>query len=193
MSLSALIVLALLLVVLVYGVLIYNNLVRLKHNVALAWSNIDVVLKQRHDELPKLVALCKEHMGYEQETLERVVRARGSVAEAGRRRDMRALGAAETELRAGLGQLFALAESYPQLQANESFRHLAQRITHLEETIADRRELYNDSANLNNVRIEQLPDSLLAGLAGARRVDLLRFEEARQDVDLKALFGSGVG
>ena len=189
MALGTLILLALLLIALVYGVLIYNNLVRLKHSVALAWSNIDVVLKQRHDELPKLVALCKEYMGYEQETLERVVRARGSVAEASRRRDLRDLGAAETELRAGLGQLFALAEGYPQLQANESFRHLAQRITHLEETIADRRELYNDSANLNNVRIEQLPDSLLAGLAGARRVDLLRFEEARQDVDLKALFG----
>ena len=113
MSLSALIVLALLVVALVYGVLIHNNLVRLKHNVGLAWSNIDVALKQRHDELPKLVALCKEHMGYEQETLERVVRARGSVAEASRRRDIGALGAAETELRAGLGQLFALAEGYP--------------------------------------------------------------------------------
>jgi LemA protein len=102
---------------------------------------------------------------------------------------MRALGTAETELRAGLGQLFALAEGYPQLQADESFRHLAQRITQLEESIADRRELYNDSVNLNNVRIEQLPDALLAGLAGARRVELLRFDEARKDVDLKALFG----
>lgn len=189
MELSTLIVVALLLIALVYGVQIHNNLVRLKHNVARAWSNIDVALKQRHDELPKLVELCKQYMGYEQETLERVVHARGSVAEASRRRDMGALGAAETELRAGLGRLFALVEGYPELRANESFRHLAERITHLEETIADRRELYNDSANLNNIRIEQLPDSLLARLVGARRVDLLRFQEAQQDVDLKALFG----
>jgi LemA protein len=186
---STLIVLALLLVALVYGVQIYNNLVRLKHNVALAWSNIDVVLKQRHEELPKLVEVCKQHMGYEQETLERVVRARGAVAEASRRRDLQALGSAETDLRAGLGQLFALVEDYPELRANEGFRHLAQRITQLEETIADRRELYNDSANLNNVRIEQLPDSLLARLAGTRRMELLRFKEAHQDPDLKALFG----
>lgn len=189
MELTTLIVLALLLITLVYGVQIYNNLVRLKHGVARAWSNIDVALKQRHDELPKLVELCKQYMGYEQQTLERVVRARGEVAAASRRRDVRALGAAETDLRSGLSQLFALVEGYPQLRANESFRHLAERITHLEEVIADRRELYNDSVNLNNIRIEQLPDSLLAGLAGARRADLLRFQEAQQDLNLQALFG----
>ena len=189
MELSTLIALALILVALVYGIQIYNNLVRLKHNVARAWSNIDVALKQRHDELPKLVELCKQYMVYEQETLDRVVRARGSVADASRRGDLRALGAAETDLRAGLGQLFALAEGYPQLKANQGFRQLAERVSHLEETIADRRELYNDSANLSNIRIEQLPDSLLARLVGVRPFDLLEFKAARGDVDLKALFG----
>lgn len=189
MELSTVFALALSLVILVYGIQIYNNLVRLKHGVARAWSNIEVALKQRHDELPKLIEVCKQYMGYEQQTLERVVRARGEVAAASRRRDMHALGTAEGELRAGLGQLFALVEGYPQLLANKGFRHLAERITQLEEIIADRRELYNDSVNLNNVRIEQLPDSLLAGLADARRADLLRFQEAQQDLDLKALFG----
>jgi LemA protein len=189
MGIGTIVFLALFLIALIYAVQIYNNLVRLRHNVSRAWSNIDVALKQRHDELPKLVEVCKQYMGYEQETLERVVRARGAVAEASQRRSMSALGAAETELRAGLGQLFALVENYPDLKANDSFRHLSERVSLLEETIADRRELYNDSANLNNMRIEQFPDTLLAGLAKSRPMDLLEFKEARTDVDLKALFG----
>jgi LemA protein len=189
MSVTAIVALAVLLAAAVYAIQIYNNLVRVKHNVALAWSNIDVSLKQRHDELPKLVELCKQYMGYERETLERVVRARGAVAEAGRRHDLRALGKAEGELRAGLGQLFALAEGYPDLKANDSFRALAQRVSHLEDTIADRRELYNDSANLNNQRIEQFPDLLVARVIGSRAFDLLEFKEARGDLDLRALFG----
>ncbi len=189
MGIGTVVFLALLLVAAIYAVQIYNNLVRLRHNVSRAWSNIDVALKQRHDELPKLVEVCKRYMVYEQETLERVVRARGAVAQASQRGNMRALGAAETELRAGLGQLFALVENYPDLKANDSFRHLSERISHLEESIADRRELYNDSANLNNMRIEQFPDVLLAGIARARPFDLLEFKESRVDVDIKALFG----
>ncbi len=189
MGISTLIVLALLLVAAVYAVQIYNHLVRLKHGVSRAWSNLDVALKQRHDEIPKLVEVCKQYMGFERETLERVVRARGSVAEASRRVDLRALGAAETDLRAGLGQLFALAENYPDLKANENFRQLAQRVSHLEDTIADRRELYNDSVNLNNVRIEQFPDVLIARFMGAKPFDLLAFASERADLDLKALFG----
>ncbi|MBK1717565.1 LemA family protein [Thiocystis violacea] len=188
MNPTTIIVLALILVVVLYAIQIYNLLVRLKHNVTRAWSNIDVALKQRHEELPKLVEVCKQYMVYEQETLERVVQARGAVAEASRRGDPRALGRAETELRMGLGHLFALAENYPDLKANDSFRHLAQRVSQLEELIADRRELYNESANLNNMRIEQFPDVLIARLMKARTFDLLQFKEARQDVDLGALF-----
>ncbi len=188
MDLFSVLTLALLLVVALYAIQIYNNLIRLRHNVSRAWANIDVALKQRHDELPKLVEVCRQYMGYEQETLERVVRARDAVAEANRRGDIGALGGAETELRAGLGRLFALAENYPALKANDSFRHLAERISQLEETIADRREHYNDSANLNNIRIEQFPDLLVARIAGARPADLLEFREAREDVDIKALF-----
>lgn len=188
MGIGTIVFLALLAIASIYGVMIYNNLVRLRHNVARAWSNIDVVLKQRHEELPKLVEVCKQYMGYERDTLERVIRARAGVAEASRRTDMRALGTAEAELRSGLSDLLALAENYPKLKANDSFRHLSERISHLEETIADRRELYNDSANLNNIRIEQLPDRLLARLAGSRPFDLLEFKEARADPDLKQLF-----
>ena len=189
MDLTTIVLIALILVAALYAVLIYNNLVRLKHNVAKSWSNIDISLKQRHEELPKLVAVCKRYMGYEQETLERVVRARGAVFDARGRGDLKGLGRAETELRAGLGQLFALAENYPDLKANESFRHLAERISQLEETIADRRELYNDSVNLNNVRIEQFPDVLVGRLMGFKAFDLLEFAEAREDVDIAKLFG----
>ena len=181
--------LAVLAVVAVYGIGIYNGLVKLREAVKQAWSNIDVLLVQRHDELPKLVETCKQYMQYEQETLERVMKARASVFQAAGRGDVAAVGAAESALRAGLGQLFAVVENYPQLKADESFRHLQARITQLEESIADRRELYNASVNLNNVRIAQFPDLVVAGLFGFKAADLLEFtEEQTRDVDMKALF-----
>ena len=80
MNITLIVALALALLLFGFGVLIYNNLVRLKHTVAKAWSNIDVALKQRHDEIPKLVTLCKEYMRYERDTLERIVRARSRVS-----------------------------------------------------------------------------------------------------------------
>ncbi|MEY6432118.1 LemA family protein [Thioalkalicoccus limnaeus] len=185
----AVISLVILAVAVLYAVQIYNNLVRLKHGIDKAWANIDVALKQRHEELPKLVEVCKQYMHYEQETLDRVVRARGAVFEASAEGDPKRLGAAEGALRAGLGSLFALAEGYPDLKANDSFRHLSTRISGLEETIADRRELYNESVNRNNVRIEQFPDLFVARLFAFGPRELLEFASERQDVDLRALFG----
>ncbi|HWV08058.1 MAG TPA: LemA family protein [Pseudomonas sp.] len=173
----------------VYAVGLYNGLVRLKHGVSKAWSNIDVLLKQRHDELPKLVETCKQYMQYEGATLERVIAARSAVASAREQQDVSALGKAESGLRAGLGQLFALAENYPELKANDSFQHLQQRISGLENGIADRRELYNEAVNLNNVRIEQFPDVLVARAFGFKSADLLVFSDAEKaDVNLKSLF-----
>jgi LemA protein len=181
--------LAVLAVVAVYGIGMYNGLVKLREAVKQAWSNIDVLLVQRHDELPKLVETCKQYMQYEQETLERVMKARASVFQAAGRGDVAAVGAAESALRAGLGQLFAVVENYPQLKADESFRHLQARITQLEESIADRRELYNASVNLNNVRIHQFPDLIVAQMFGFKTADLLEFtDEQTRDVDMKALF-----
>ena len=132
MSVFWMIVLGLLAVLLGYGIAIYNRLVNLKHNVSKAWSNIDVLLKQRHDELPKLIATCKEYMRHEQETFEKVITARSRVAQAREAGDVGALGAAEGALRIGLGSLFALAEAYPELKANENFQHLQGRISGLE-------------------------------------------------------------
>ena len=172
-----------------YGIVLYNRLVNLKHNAGMAWANIDVLLKQRHDELPKLVEACKQYMRYERDTLEAVMRARRAVSDAQQRGDLAKLGAAETQMRLGLGQLFAVAEAYPELRANDNFRHLETRITGLENAIADRREFYNDSVNLNNVRIEQFPDVLVARLFGFGPFRLLEFTEPeKQDVDLARLF-----
>lgn len=190
MSLTSVALIVILLLVAAYAVVLYNALVRLKHGVGKAWSNIEVLLKQRHDELPKLVETCKQYMQHERTTLERVIAARNAVASAREKGDIGALGQAESGLRAGLGQLFALAENYPQLKANESFQFLQQRISGLENGIADRRELYNEAVNLNNVRIEQFPDVIIAGLFGFKAAELLEFSEAEKaDVDLKSLFG----
>ncbi|BAU76365.1 LemA family protein [Metapseudomonas furukawaii] len=189
MSLAAVALTVVLLLVAAYAVILYNALVRLKHGVGKAWSNIEVLLKQRHDELPKLVETCKQYMQHERTTLERVIAARNAVASAREKGDVGALGQAESGLRAGLGQLFALAENYPQLKANESFQFLQTRISGLENGIADRRELYNEAVNLNNVRVEQFPDVIIAGLFGFKAAELLVFSEAEKaDVDLKSLF-----
>jgi len=172
-----------------YGIMIYNNLVRLKHGVSKAWSNIDILLKQRHDELPKLVETCKQYMKFEQETLEKVMLARAAVFKAREKGDVGAVGAAASELRIGLGNLFAVAENYPDLKANDSFLHLQSRITGLENTIADRREFYNESVNNSNVRIEQFPDVIIAGMFHFKPAELLEFSGAeKQDVNMGALF-----
>lgn len=190
MEIGSFIVVGTLAAILIYGVVIFNGLVSLKHGISKAWANIDVLLKQRHDELPKLVDTCKRYMRHEQETLEQVMRARAAVSAAGAKGDMGALGSAENQLRLGLGSLFALAEAYPELKANETFRHLQERITGLEESIAHRREFYNESVNLNNVRIEQFPDLILARIFGFKPGELLEFStEGLSDVSVARLFG----
>jgi len=172
-----------------YIINIYNNLVRIKHNVSQAWSNIDILLKQRHDELPKLVEVCKQYMQYEGSALEKIITARSGVAQAREAGDIGALGMAEGQLRMGLGSLFAVSEAYPELKANENFQHLQTRITGLEDAIADRREYYNDSVNINNIRIEQFPDVVVARFFNFKKHSLLEFdEEELKDVDMKSLF-----
>ena len=189
MGVFSMLFLAFLILAVVYVVVAYNNLVNLKHNVSKAWANIDVLLKQRHDEIPKLVETCKQHMKFEQSTLEKVMQARAQVSSAREARDVGALGKAEGALRAGLGSLFALAEAYPELRSNEQFLHLQARISNLEKAIADRREFYNESANINNVRVEQFPDNLVAGMFSFKTARLLEFASAEKaDVDVRALF-----
>jgi LemA protein len=191
MTIGTIIALGALLVLVSYFVMLYNNLVLIKRNVSKAWANIDVLLKQRHDELPKLVETCRQHMEFEQETLEKVMEARSRVFAAREAQNIGALGPAEGMLRASLGSLFAVAEAYPDLKASQSFRQLQVRMSSLENAIADRREIYNESVNINNVHIEQFPDTIVAGIFNFRPAQLLEFEAAEKgDVDVKRLFSA---
>ena len=146
-----------------YVVAAYNMLVRLANNIDKAWSNIDIILKQRHDELPKLVEVCNSYMTHERETLESVTKARNAYS-AGLNINDKAQ--AENQIVGALGKLFAVAEQYPDLKANQEFLGIHQRISALESTIADRREFYNDSINLYNIAIEQIPTLWVAQQAG---------------------------
>jgi LemA protein len=144
---------------LIYVVTIYNGLVGLRNDIDKAWANIDVLLKQRHDELPRLVDVCKGYMQYERETLQTLTEARTKFALASTV-DQKA--SASGTLTASVQKLFAVAENYPDLKANVSFLALQKRISELESQIADRREFYNDAINIFNTRIQQVPDTWLA-------------------------------
>jgi len=186
---AAYLILAALLVAVIYLIMIYNGLVSCKNNVAKAWANIDVLLKQRHDELPKLIDTCKQYMQYEQAALEKIIQARSQVASARETQNIPALGNAEAQLRSGLGNLFALAEAYPELKANEQFQHLQARISGLENTIADRREFYNESVNIYNTRTELFPDVLIAQMFHFTAKEMLRFNSVElEDVDVARRF-----
>jgi LemA protein len=152
-----------LIILVAYVIGVYNMLVRLANNIDKAWSNIDVILKQRHDELPKLVEVCNSYMTHERETLESVTKARTAYS-TGESIDDKAQ--AENQIIGALGKLFAVAEQYPDLKANQEFLAVQQRISALESTIADRREFYNDSVNLYNIAIEQIPVIWVAQQAG---------------------------
>jgi LemA protein len=118
------------------------------------------------------------------------MQARTAVFKAQGSGDVPALGAAEQQLREGLGRLFAVAENYPDLKADQGFKHLQTRISQLEDTIADRRELYNEAVNLNNIRIQTFPDLIVARMFEFKQSALLEFtEEQKRDVDVGKLFG----
>ena len=165
-----------------YVVGAYNMLVRLANNIDKAWSNIDVILKQRHDELPKLVQVCNSYMTHERETLEAVTKARNAY---GAGLNINDKAQAENQIVGALGKLFAVAEQYPDLKANQEFLAVQQRISALESTIADRREFYNDSVNLYNIAIEQIPTLWVAQQVGYTERPLLTVAPSdRKDMPL---------
>ena len=176
-------------VLVLYFVLTYNSLVNIKNNVEKAWANIDVLLKQRNDELPKLIDTCKVYMAHEGQTLEKVIQARMGVDAARQTHDIENLSQAEFGLQASLGGLFAVAENYPDLKADQTFLNLQGRITGLENQIADRREFYNDAVAINNVRISQFPDMIVAGIFNFGRAPMLKFASKElEDVDVASRF-----
>jgi LemA protein len=167
----------------VYLLTIYNSLVRLKNDIDKAWSNIDVLLKQRHDELPKLIETCKGYMQYEQQTFQLITEARTAFMKAG---SVAEKAQADNLISGALKTLFAVSENYPELKANNNFMQLQKRISELEEKIADRREFFNDDVNTYNIRIQQLPDVFIAGMMHLQRHDLFKVtDEDRQDVAVK--------
>jgi len=169
--------------ILVYTVSIYNSLVRLKNDIDKAWANIDVLLKQRHDELPKLIDTCKGYMQYEQKTFELVTEARSAYQKAATPSEK---AQADNMMTGALKTLFAVAENYPELKADANFMQLQARITDIEEKIADRREFLNDSVNTYNIRIQQFPDMILAGMMNLKPREFFKAaEEDRADVQVK--------
>jgi LemA protein len=179
-----LIALALVLLVAIgYAILVYNGLVQLKNNIERDWSNIDVLLKQRFDELPKLLKVCEGYMQHEKRTLEAVIAARAQITSA--RSEGEQL-QAQNALTETLRSLFMVVERYPELKADKAFRQLQERISELEEMIADRREFYNEAVNTYNIRIDQFPDLLVARLLNFTSRTLWRIDPAhRQDVEVR--------
>ena len=165
-----------------YIISIYNNLVRIRKNIDKAWANIDVLLKQRHDELPKLIDSVKSYMKYEKDLLFKLTKLRESWKE-----DASSEAKAETsnKISAALRTLFARAENYPKLRASENFVQLQQRISGLEVSIADRREFYNDSANEYNIKIKSIPDFIIAFFIKYQAMPLFQVSESdKQDIKI---------
>jgi LemA protein len=165
-----------------YFFIIYNGLISLKENIQKSWANIDVILKQRYDELPKLISVCESSAEFEKGILDRLMQAREKYFNAD---SVSKKAEASGQISSALQGIFALAENYPDLKANQHFLQLQTRISHLEDSLADRREFYNDSVNNYNIRIQQIPDLFVANMLKYDREDLFQVHESeRQDVDI---------
>jgi LemA protein len=168
--------------VLVYAVILYNSLVRLRNENDRAFANIDVLLKQRHDEIPNLVETVKGYMQHEQQTLLAVTQARAASMNAA---SIGQKALADFRMENALRGLFAVAENYPQLRANENFLKLQNRISELEERIADRREFFNDDVNTYNTRIGQIPDVFVASMMSLKPRQMFKVsDEDRRQVEV---------
>ena len=171
---------AVVLVVAIVGFLVvvtYNAIVALRNRIAKAWANIDVALRQRHDQLPNLVEAVRGLMAYERGVLEAVTRARSAYSPA---EPIPAQAATSEATTTAVRQLFAVVERYPEIRSAENVMALQAEVTRLEDVIADRRELYNDQVFRYNTRIQQLPANLLAGLFGWEPQPFFAAEEAER-------------
>ena len=169
--------------VIVYIVIVYNELVRLRNDNDRSWANIDVLLKQRHDEIPNLVETVKGYMQHEQQTLLAVTQARAASMNAA---SIGQKATADLMMTGALRSLFAVAENYPQLKANENFLKLQNRISELEERIADRREFFNDDVNTYNTRIAQIPEVFVASFMNLKPRSMFKVsDEDRRQIEVK--------
>jgi LemA protein len=163
----------------------YNGLVTLRNQVKNGWQQIGVQLKRRHDLIPNLVEVVKDYMGYEQETLEKVIKARNAAVGA---TGVAGAAAAEGALSGALRSLFAVVEQYPQLKANENVGRLQEELTSTENRIAFARQFYNDLVMRYNTKLQVIPTNVLANLFGFREEPFFEVPEAEQQpikVDLR--------
>ena len=166
-----------------YLILIYNGFVRLKNDIEKAWANINVLLKQRSDELPKLIETVKGYMKHEKGLLTELTKARTDFLKA-KTMDMRA--EVDNKITKGLKTLFAVAENYPNLKANENFKQLQERISGLENELSDRREFYNESTNNYNIKRESFPDSIIANFLKLQKREMFEVtEKEKKHVKIK--------
>jgi len=161
----------------VWAIWRYNNLVSLKYQVANAWKQIDVQLKRRHDLIPNLIAAVRGEMQFEQDTLEKVIAARNSALTA---RGVAETAEKENTLTQTLSRLFALAENYPNLKANESVKTLMEELTSTENKIGFSRQFYNDVATRFNTAQQVFPDNLIAQTFRFQPVELFEITEAAE-------------
>jgi len=173
----------------IYAIILYNELVGLRNENDRAFANIDVLLKQRHDEIPNLVSCVKGYMDHVRQTLEAVALARTASIGAA---SIPQKAQADVRLTGALHTLFAVAERYPGLKANQNFLALQKRISELEERIADRREFFNDDVATYNTRIAQLPEVFLARQMKLRPRQLFQVsDQDRQQVEMKLARAQG--
>ena len=168
-----LVVLALAVAILLWAILLYNGLVRMRNMVQEAWSGIDVQLKRRTDLIPNLVSTVKGYAEHEKGTLEEVVRLRGLAQNA---QGVGETAQAQGLLGAALGKLFALAESYPELKANANFAQLQASLGEIEEQIQLARRYYNGAARNLNIAVESFPSNLIAGRFGFEKAEFFELE-----------------
>jgi LemA protein len=170
-------ILAIAFVAVLWAVWRYNNLIALKNQVVNAWKQIDVQLKRRHDLIPNLIASVKGEMQFEQDTLEKVIAARNSAVAA---RGVADAAEKENALTQTLSRLFALAENYPNLKANESVKALMEELTSTENKIGFARQFYNDIATRFNIAQQVFPDNLIAQTFKFQPVELFEIKEATE-------------
>lgn len=168
--LDGLLAFAFIVIAMAWFVTAYNNLDAAAARTAQAWGNVDAMLRQRHDELPRFLDACQPHVQHEQALFDRILAARDTIFGARQARDTKALGRAENELHAALGRLVALVEARPELKADDTFAVLRKRLASLESALDERRAIFNAAVRQNNSAVGRFPSNIVALLGGFRRV-----------------------
>jgi LemA protein len=177
--LDGLLAFAVIVVALVWFVTAYNNLDAAAARTAQAWGNVDAMLRQRHDELPRFLDACRPHVKHEQALFDGILAASDAVFGARQATDRAALGRAEHELNAALGRLIALVEARPELKADDTITALRKRLAALESALNERRAIFNDAVQQNNVRVGRFPSNIVALLGGFRSVPPFNVERGQ--------------